>query len=213
MQISAFDLDHTLVKHNTNLLFYHYLIHKRFYRPISIFPALYYAMRYHFFNLSIQELHKKVFQYFLKGISLTSVQREVKLFLSQNFYRFLYCPALSRLRLAQHEGHYTIILSNSPSFLVAPIAYYLNVDEWRASIYSVDEEGRFTAIDSILLGKEKALYIQKLAKNFRVNIAQVTAYSDNIQDLPFLSVAGKAIVVNPNAKMKKIAQKKSWEVI
>lgn len=213
MQISVFDLDHTLVKHNTPLLLYHYLIHTKFYHPMSILHTLYYAMCHYFFNLSLQELHKRVFEHFLKGTALSSIQKRIQLFLSQDFYRFLYYPALFRLRLAQHKGHHTVILSNSPSFLVAPIAHYLGVDTWHSSIYSVDNKGIFTAIDSTLLGEGKALYIQNFTKKLQIDVKQVTAYSDSIHDLPLLSIVGKAIVVNPNAKMKKISQEKSWEVI
>jgi len=213
MQISAFDLDHTLVGTNTSLLFYRYLIQRGFYRPISILRTAYYSIRHYFFDLSLNALHEKVFERFLKGTPLSLVQEEVEKFLQEDFYRFLYYPTFSRLRLAQHEGHHTVILSNGPSFLVGPIAEYLGVSEWGSSVYSIDNEGKFNSIDTILLGEGKAFYIQNLAKRFKIDPKKVTAYSDSIQDLPFLSVAGKAIVVNPDSKMKKISQEKFWEVI
>ncbi|NGX51268.1 MAG: putative hydrolase [Chlamydiae bacterium] len=213
MKISAFDLDHTLVRTNSGLLFYRYLIERGFYRPTSIFRSFLYSLRYYFFDLSLTELHEKVFERFLKGSALSKVEEEVENFLKKDFFRFLYYPTLARLRLAQHEGHHTVILSNGPSFLVGPIAEYLGVSEWGSSVYSVDREGKFNSIDSILLGEGKASYIQKLTERFQTDLQKVTAYSDSIQDLPLLSIAGRAVVVNPNAKMKKISRERLWEVL
>lgn len=213
LQISAFDLDHTLVGTNSSLLFYRYLIERGFYRHTSLIRTALYSLRHHFFNLSLTELHEKVFERFLKGAALSMVQEEVEQFLKKDFYRFLYYPTFARLRLAQHKGHHTVILSNGPSFLVGPIADYLGVSEWGSSMYATDNDGKFSAIDSILLGEGKANYIKKLTQQFKTNLQGVTAYSDSIQDLPFLDVAGKAIVVNPDSKMKKISQERLWEVI
>ncbi|MCB1080904.1 MAG: HAD-IB family hydrolase [Chlamydiia bacterium] len=213
MQISAFDLDHTLVGTNSSLLFYRYLIERGIYRHASILRTFIYSMRHYFFDLTLKELHEKVFERFLKGAPLALVQEEVKRFLKKDFYRFLYYPTFSRLRLAQHEGHHTVILSTGPSFLVGPIADYLGVSEWGSSMYSVDKEGKFNGIDSIFLGEGKASYIRQLTQKFKTDFQEVTVYSDSIEDLPFLSIGGKAVVVNPGFKMKKISQEKLWEVI
>jgi len=209
MKISAFDLDHTLVGSNSGLLFYRHLINRGFFHSSSIVRSLVYSIRHYFFDLSLPELHKKVFERFLKGSLFSLVQEEVSQFLKKDFYRHLYPPTLARLRLAQHQGDHTVILSNGPSFLVGPIAEYLGVSEWNSSRYSVDGKGEFNAIESILLGEGKASYIQKLTENLKIDLRKVTVYSDSILDLPLLSIAGKAVVVNPNFKMKKILSKKT----
>jgi len=213
MKISAFDLDHTLVGTNSGLLFYRYLIKRGLFRSSSILRSFVYSIRHYFFDLSLQELHEKVFERFLKGSLLAQVQEEVAGFLKKDFFRYLYYPTFARLRLAQHQGHHTVILSNGPSFLVGPIAEYLEVSEWGSSVYSVDAQGKFDGIESILLGEGKASYIHKLTEQFKTDLEKVTVYSDSILDLPFLSIAGKAVVVNPSSKLKKLSQKNLWEII
>ena len=213
LQISAFDLDHTLLDTNSSALLYRYFVKKGFYLPISLIRTTLYTLRHYFFDLSLSQLHQKIFEKFLKGTPLSIVQEIVRQFLKDDFYRFLYPPTLGRLRLAQHQGHHTVILSNGPSFLVGPIAEYLGVNEWGSSIYSTDRYGKFNAITSILLGEGKASYLKKMVQKFQTDLKRVTAYSDSIQDLPFLRIAGKAVVVNPDAKMKKISKKNLWEVI
>ncbi len=212
-QISAFDLDHTLVSSNSSLLFYRYLITKGFYRPLSILRTLFYSIRHHYFNLSLTDLHILAFDEFLKGAPLKLVQEEVTQFLKKDFYRFLYYPTFSRLRRAQHAGHHTVILSNGPSFIVGPIAEYLEVNEWRSSHYGVDEEGNFDKVESILLGQDKANYIKKLIEKLKTKAQEVTAYSDSDLDLPFLEAAGTPVAVRPNSKLRKISEQNAWEIL
>ena len=161
----------------------------------------------------MEELHHQVFYKFLKGRSIRFMEKEVKEFLQKDFDRFFYPPSIARLREAQKMGHHTLILSNSPSFLVGPIASSLNVSEWSSSEYQTDAEGNFERIQSVLLGEGKALYLKNLMEKLQVSIDEVTAYSDSFLDLPFLLSAGRAVVVNPSLKMKKISKEKCWEIL
>jgi len=212
-QISAFDLDHTLVFSNSGMLFYRSLISRGYFSSFSILKAFSYAMRHSFCGLSLSALHGKVFNQLLKGEDLKFFEEEVAHFLATNFHEFLYSPALTRLRRAQHEGHYTVILSAGPSFLVGPIANYLGVNEWYASKYKVDAKGIFESIQSLVSGEEKAVYIKELIKKLKTVEERVTAYSDSHLDLPFLKSAGTPIAVNPNRKLLKISKAFSWEIL
>ena len=186
---------------------------KGVYRRISLVKTLIYSMRHYLLNLSLSELHKKVFDKFLKGVSLDSVEEAVADFLKKDFFRFLYFPTFNRLRLAQHQGHYTVILSNGPSFIVGPIAEYLGVNEWKASHYVVDRERKFSEIENVLLGEDKANYLNHLMERLKIPSSKVFAYSDSDLDLPFLKKAGNPIAVKPTTKLLKIAKEQAWEVL
>lgn len=172
-----------------------------------------YSIRHYFLNLSLTDLHHKVFDKFLKGAPLQLVQEEVAAFLKKDFYRFLYYPTFNRLRRAQHQGHYTVILSNGPSFIVGPIAEYLGVNEWYSSHYDVDVDGNFSAVQSVLLGDGKATCMEELTRRLQTCTSQVTAYSDSDLDLPFLKSAGTPVAVNPNSKLLKVSKEHAWEII
>lgn len=158
-------------------------------------------------------LHEKVFEKFLKGAPLSLVQEEVSQFLKKDFYRFLYYPTFERLRRAQHQGHHTVILSNGPSFIVGPIAEYLEVNEWYSSHYAVNNEGNFETVESILLGEGKAHCINQMTEKLDITPDYVTAYSDSDLDLPFLQSAGTPVAANPNTKLLKVSRKNAWEII
>ncbi|PCI75983.1 hypothetical protein COB21_04960 [Candidatus Aerophobetes bacterium] len=212
-RVSAFDLDHTLIKKNTSALFYYYMIKKGVFHPTAVVRSLAYSFRHRFFNLGIKQVHEQVFEKFLKGMSLAFLNEHVQAFLKEDFFKYIYYPAFKELRQAQYGGHYTVILSASPSFLVGAIAEYFGVFHWSSSEYRLDEEGRLSCIDSVLLGDEKADYIHKLVKKLNTDVSLVTAYSDSIVDLPFLLSAGKGVVVNPKKTMRQMSQKYKFEVI
>ncbi|MEC8307262.1 MAG: HAD family phosphatase [Chlamydiota bacterium] len=211
--LHAFDLDHTLVDANSGILFFHFLVQSRILHPLAACRSFLYAIQHHLFKTSLKTLHHKVFKKLLINRSLSDLKKQVNQFLSCDFYRFLYPPAFCCLRRAQHQGDRVIILSNSPDFLVAPIADYLGVDTWRASQYSANDEGKLHAIQSILVAEGKAEALHHIARQWNIPMERTVAYSDSHLDIPFLKSAGKAVVVNPSREMRSRQKEYQWPII
>lgn len=212
-KISAFDLDHTLIKTNTSALFYYYMIRKKVFHPVAVFRSVLYSFRHYFFDLSLKDVHEKVFDKFLKGMDLAFLNEHVQGFLQEDFFKHIYYPAFEKLRQAQYEGHHTVILSASPSFLVGAIAEYFGVFHWSSSEYRIDNDGKLAAIDSVLLGDEKAQHLERLVEKLGTDLSHVTAYSDSLVDLPFLLKAGRGVAVNPGRGMRQMSRKHNFQVI
>jgi phosphoserine phosphatase len=163
--------------------------------------------------MPIALLHQKIFRRILRGRPLAQIEQHVDLFVSSYFSFHTHFPALSCLRLAQHIGHYTVILSNSPSFLVDAFARLFRVDEWHATRYLVDQDKNLSHIDTILEGDDKATYVQEMMQRLSIDKKNVTVYSDSYLDLPFLLSAGVPIGVNPDRKLNKLCKAHRWTVI
>ena len=163
--------------------------------------------------MSLAQLHDKVFEHLLKGRLLETIEQHVEPFLQDYLFSRIYPPAIAKLRLAQHLGHYTLILSNSPSFLVEKIAQLLGVNEWRATEYAVDKELKLCHIASIMQGKEKASCVQEIAGRLCISKEEITAYSDSFLDLPFLLTAGTPIAVNPDRKLRRFSEEHQWAIL
>ena len=211
--LSVFDLDHTLVKGNSSFGFCLYLISKGALPFYSLFYALCYYIRHYFFGLSLEQLHKAIFKLVLKGRSLSLLEKYAESFVDFYLDKAINFSTLFRLRLAQHLGHYTLILSNSPSFLVSAFAKRLGVDGCGATRYGVDKNNRLSRIDFILQGEEKAECVNQIASSFQIPKEKVTAYSDSYLDLPFLLTAGTAVVVNPDRKLLKYSKSHAWTIL
>jgi phosphoserine phosphatase len=174
--------------------------------------AMYY-FRHVFLNMSPSELHNQVFKRFLKGRTIESLEKEVDAFIEKYLEKNLYAPVLCKLKLAQHLGHFTMILSNSPSFLVKKIAKALGVNDWKGTEYAVDKEQRLCHIASIMQGEEKAACVLKIAEKLGVSSSEITAYSDSIWDLPLLLASGTAVAVSPDRKLRTYSLKHQWTII
>ncbi len=211
--ISAFDLDHTLFRVNTSFSFFSHLVKKRFYSKLHFFPAIYNYIRHHFFGLSIDKLHHTVFKNHLYHKSLQSLKAHAETFLSDDLFPHLYQPAYRRLKEAQQKGHYTLILSNSPEFLVQPIANKLGVKHCGGTTYDITPSGKLEAISELMMAKKKAEVIKKVREEFNLEKSDVTAYSDSYHDLLFLEEASHPVAVQPDKRLKKYAKIHNWEII
>jgi len=213
LQIAVFDLDRTLIKSNSSFQFCLYLYKHKVLSLFYVIKSCVYYIQHRFLGLSLTQLHEKTFKTLLKGMSLSVIASHVKSFVDGWLSEALYYPAFSELRRAQHLGFYTMILSNSPGFLVKVIAERLNVSEWKATEYEVDKDGRLCHIAHVLNGRDKASQVRKIIRKLGLTKRNVVAYSDSVWDLPFLESAGQAVVVNPDRKLQKISQEHNWPKI
>jgi HAD superfamily hydrolase (TIGR01490 family) len=211
--LTVFDLDRTIVADNCSFDFCRYLVSKNVLPSSSLIYSLFYYIKHLFFGMSLSDLHDRVFQHLLRGRALERIEERVEPFLQNYLFSQIYPPVLAQLRLAQHLGHYTLILSNSPSFLVGKIALLLGVNEWRATQYAVDKEKKLCHITSIMQGAEKASCVQEIAARLSIGKEQITAYSDSFLDLPLLLTAGTPIAVNPDRKLRRFSEANKWSIL
>jgi HAD superfamily hydrolase (TIGR01490 family) len=212
-RLTVFDLDRTIIADNCSFDFCRYLVGKNVLPFSSLIYSLFFYVKHLFFGMSLSDLHNRIFKHFLRGRSLEILEEHVAPFLQDYLFSQIYPPVIAELRLAQHLGHYTLILSNSPSFLVEKIAQLLGVNEWRATQYAVDKEQKLCHITSIMQGEEKASCVQEIAGKLSIGKEQITAYSDSFLDLPLLLTAGIPIAVNPDRKLRRFSQQRKWSIL
>lgn len=211
--LTVFDLDKTIVSDNCSLDFCRYLVNKKVLPYSSLFYSIYYYLKHLLFGTSLKDLHNKVFEHHLRGKSIEMIEENVEPFLQEYLHSKFYLPVLTQLRLAQHLGFYTLILSNSPSFLVEKVAKFLGVNEWRATEYAVDKHQNLCHITSILQGEDKASCVREIAKKLALGKDKITAYSDSFLDLPLLLAAGTPIAVNPDRKLRRFSLQQQWSIL
>lgn len=201
--IAAFDLDRTLLVGNSSLFFCRYL---RKCGILSHFDLFYCSILYFFhffFGLSLWTMQSRVFDRLFKGKSVVELSFYLAPFLQTLEW---YEPALSRLKSLREQGRKICILSSSPRFLVEPIAQMIGVSEVVATDYSVDSEGRLSAISELVDGEKKRQALLAIGK-------ESIAFSDSHVDLPFLEAASQVVVVNPTRHLLRIAKQRNWEIL
>ena len=213
MPLSIFDLDRTLLRINSSFSYYSHLHGQNIFPSHSVFFSILYFLRYKYFRWPPKQLHQQVFKKFLEGRKKSDIIGDIDVFLEKYLENSFYLPALDCFRKAKEENHHIVLLSNTPEFLVAPFAKMLQVDEYKGTEYGYDQNDHFSSIKSIMDGEQKALYTTLKAKEMQIDKEAMTAYSDSFWDLPLLESVGNAIVVNPDRKLKSIAEKRNWKII
>lgn len=213
MSLSLFDLDRTLLNVNSSFQFGIYLYKKK---KLSSLGAFHHSICYAGYVLrllTITQVQHRIFQRLFLGASLPEFNSLALDFVERCFHQILYDPAVEQLCRAQQEGHMTIILSSSPDFLVEAFAKKFGVDAWSGSQYLLNDQQQFTTTGPGMLGQDKRSYLEEVAERFHIPKSSITAYSDSIDDLPFLQAAGHAVAVNPDPQLRRMAKKLGWCVI
>lgn len=209
---SFFDLDHTLLKGNGSYQFGSFLYQQKQISRIKL-PFLLGSYALHRASLlSIPQMQQMIFRLLFKGEASQTFQALACKFVEQSFDH-LVCPTVySRLQNAQREGQFTALLSSSPDFLVRVFAERFRVDAWRGTTYAKDDRGCFSSISGMMLGENKADYVRGLIDQ---GIARdsMTAYSDSVHDLAFLSAVGSPVGVNPDRSLRRLCLQNHWSIL
>lgn len=202
-KISFFDLDHTLLKGNGSFQFGVYLYKKGLIPTRKMLKLLGCYALHKWGVFSPERLNNAACNTFFSGKNINEIEKHVDSFLNNHLDDLFYFPVMKNLVDAHEQGHFTVILSSSPHFLVGPIAKRLGVDQWGATQYAIDESGHISHIESHMNGYAKALKLSMMCNELDIPIQNSTAYSDSYSDLPFLQAAGTAIPVNPDRKLRR----------
>jgi HAD superfamily hydrolase (TIGR01490 family) len=213
MHLSAFDLDKTLLNVNSSYAFSKFLYAQGVFSLKDRLYSIYTFLRFYLTGTSLDALHQRVFRSLFKGRFLSDFENQVEPFLNEAFDSIINKKAIDCLERAQASQHAVILLSSSPSFLVGPIAKRLKISDWFSTEYQTDKEGRFCHISCLMNGSEKADRLNRTASDLNIPLHQTIAYSDSYEDIPFLSLAGTPIAVNPDKKLLRISRKKNWKIL
>lgn len=213
MKISIFDLDKTLLRVNSSFEYSKFLYRKKVFSFWALVFSFWCNFRHRFLGLSLEGLHETVFHTLVKGLSLQTFEKNVAEFLEDFLKWGIYPPAYQELLEVKAKGHYMVIISSSPSFLVAPLAAFFGVDAWGATEYRVDKDKLLCNIAILMEGAAKAAFAEKIRESLGSHKEDITVYTDSHLDLPLLLAGGTQVAVNPDRKLKRIAKRQNWRVI
>lgn len=199
--IAVFDLDGTLLSHNSSFAFCCFLRKQGILSFADLLYCLYHYASHRLLHTPLKTLHTRVFARLFRGKSAALLEAHVPAFMRTLKW---YAPAVNRLKTLQADGYDIRIFSSSPHFLVQPIAESIGVMRVVATEYSLDPRGHLVELTRLVDGEQKRQELRALGHH-------AIAFSDSEIDLPFLEAAHKAVAVNPTRRLAKVAEAKGWE--
>jgi len=197
-----FDLDHTITRQDSGMVFVNRYIKKHPLYAWRYIPALFLVILWKLKLLPLYRL-KQFFFSFIKGKNVKEISEMAELFVKEEFDYLCKKGALEEINRLQQEGYTLVLASASPEFYVAFFAAKLGIDIYVGTTYEL--------INNMYTGKIKrpdcrgAAKIDRIRKMIDLNgysIKDAYAYSDSRADIPLLQLAANRFFVD----------KKKWRI-
>lgn len=209
---ALFDMDHTITWENSGLS------SVRFARQQGLVPAghlitsIFKIILYRLSVLNIDDWYEKNME-ILKGMTIQDMERFDRLWFDASMKRSIHKEALDLIQAHREEGLPVAIITNSPSFLVKPMADILEIPDIICTQVEI-EDGMLTGrlVKPLCYGEGKKRYAREWADALGIDLSASFFYTDSFFDLPLLKAVGHPVVVNPDMRLKRAARASGWPV-
>lgn len=216
MARAFYDLDGTLVDIN--------LVHATFFFAVNLgawhsrvayavrlllrLPALFFAERAdrHLLNVELYSLYR--------GISRDRLAALGEEYCDRMLVARLYPQAREILEGNRRAGLEPVLVSGSPDFVVEAFARRLGIADFAANrLVFRGQRATGRVHEPVMAASAKASWCAEYAARRKIDLGNCWAYADSYYDLPFLSVVGHPVAVNPDRRLEAVARSRQWPVL
>ena len=211
-KVVFFDLDKTLIDcHSAN----NWLWRELKTGNISYFEALkgiWWLLKYKLGFAKMEDSIRKAIQGF-RGQKEIDVKHRIHNFWEEDIQNRLRPHAKSILEKHKEAGDVLALITGSSFYLAEIFAEKWGFTHVVANRFLVEGD-TFTgeAQEPLCYGEGKVFYAEKIAQEHGVELSECIFYTDSISDLPLLERVCAPIAVHPDYFLKKMAQKRGWEI-
>ena len=210
--IDFLDVDHTLTRRSSGARFVSMAI-RRHIAPLRLLAIVpYYALTYRLGFFRLRE-YGAGFPY-LSGMKKTVLESVARESFEQGLRGDVYPGAIALVEERKRLGRKLALATSSLDFIVRPLAEFLGID----LILATSLEYRDGICTGMIHGAP--LFRQEKQRRVLAYIGQSGArredcsfYSDSIYDLPLLEEVGNPVAVNPDFRLRRIAQRRNWSIM
>jgi HAD superfamily hydrolase (TIGR01490 family) len=114
----------------------------------------------------------------------------------------------------REAGDVVVIVTGATPYAARPLARELGIDHVVCTELEVDAAGCFTGqMDPpMCYGAGKIERTQRIAESQGFSLDDATFYSDSITDLPLLERVKEPVIVNPDARLRRVARRRGWSI-
>lgn len=206
-----FDIDHTIIRGSTARHFLTNAFRKKII-PFRMFCSIpFYYFQYRFMRPEWEKWTKK-FPHF------AGIERETICTMSGEcfeVYKKTIFPEIAAIIKEYKEQACPVYFATSSiDIFVEPFMFYFEADGLIASkLEFLDDKTSGGFLGEPAFGKEKLKKVLNKVEELGISIKDCAFYSDSIHDKPLLDVVGFPVAVNPDKRLKRLAQKKNWPII
>lgn len=214
MSIAFFDFDRTLLSVNSAALW----LRREFSRGhISFWQAAwagFWVTRYH---LGLAELENVVGKAVstLKGTPSLPFRKRAEQFYNEEL-KSLYRPkAREVVEKHRESGDRLVLLTASHEYIAQMVVDELRLDDYICNRLEVDEQGVHTGktVGGVCFGLGKLRHAEKFVGTAGKTLGDCSFYTDSFSDRSVLAQVGKPVAVNPDVRLRRLAQRQGWDIV
>jgi HAD superfamily hydrolase (TIGR01490 family) len=210
---ALFDMDRTLVRKETASLYVRYQRDIGEATLIDLARTLYWVAQYTFGILDAEKVAEKALIP-LRGVPEKVLTSRCEDWFPRYVERHVAEAGRAAVRRHREAGELCAIVTGATRYAAAPLAKLLGIDHVVATELEIDAEGRFTGrpVMPICLGEGKVRRTEALARQYGFALEEATFYTDSVSDVPLLERVASPIVVNPDPRLRRIAEQRRWPI-
>ena len=207
-----FDMDNTLLRVDSGMSWVRFLYRRGELPPRMVAKALYWQALYKLAVLDMDTVFTRLVED-LRGDSEAEMIAKCEI-----WYRDHVAPEVApaaRVAIEHHRqaGHVVVLATGSTQYAARPVAHGVGIEHVLSSELEV-ERGVFTGRPAAFcFGHHKVALAERWAERHGVDLATSYFYSDSYNDLPMLERVGTAVAVNADARLRRHAKRRGWQVI
>ena len=211
-RVALFDMDRTLVRTDTATLYVRYQrrIGEAGLRDVA--KVAWWMLQYTFGVIDAEAIAKSVAAGYAGQSEAAMIEKCLDWYRTDVVPQV--CDAARRAVAAHHAaGRITAIVTGATRYAAEPLAAELGIPHVLCTRLEVDN-GAFTGkvIPPMCYGIGKIELTRALATRVGFTLDEAAFYSDSITDLPLLEHVGCPVVVNPDARLRRIAKQRGWPI-
>lgn len=150
---------------------------------------------------------------FLEGMPVETFREIIGDAVDSAFRPYVFADALALVRRHREGGERSFVVSAALQEVVDALVPELGFDGGLGSTAEV-VDGTYTGrLVRRLDGPAKAEAVTALALDEGIDLGESSAYSDSASDVPFLEVVGHPVAVNPDRRLRRVAEERDWRVL
>ena len=212
-KVAFIDVDGTLLAQTTTFLFARILRRRGLIKRSFVLRAILHGLQHRFGRLD----YGRLVGFGLESIASISVV-ELERIAYENFKEYvkprLYEGVVEHLNDLRDSGTAVILVSSSPGIVIRPLALYLGcADTLTTPVRIVRDRLIGLADGPPCYGEGKRYWAERWAEARGIRMDETVAYADNWSDRALLDRVGRAVVVHPHGKLRRLARRRGWTVV
>jgi HAD superfamily hydrolase (TIGR01490 family) len=211
--VAFIDVDGTLLAETTTFLFARILRRRGLIKRSFVLRAMYNGLQHRFGRLDYGRLVAFGLQSIAR-IPIIDLQRIAYDNFVEHVKPRLYEGVVEHLNGLRDNGTAVVLVSSSPGIVLEPLSIYLGCTDSLTTPVRI-ERGRLVGIAEgpPCYGEGKLYWAREWAAARQIAMDDAVAYADNWSDRALLGQVGRAVVVHPHRKLKRLAEARGWTIV